>query len=131
MKYALIENGIVKQIDCNKKNGFIEVENNIICGMLHDGTSFSNPVIIPTPPTKEEQLNNLIVTTTSGKRFYADPQSRTDLDGAVLHGYINNALDTLQENWKTADGWQFVTFAEMKEASRKALEAKGQIVGAI
>jgi hypothetical protein len=131
MKYALIISGVVKQVQPNKQDGFIEVENNIICGMLYDGTSFSNPVIVPTPPTKEEQLNNLIVTITSGKRFYADPQSRTDLDGAVLHGYINNALDTLQENWKTADGWQLVTFAEMKEASRMALEAKGQIVGEV
>ena len=131
MRYALIISGVVKQVQPNKQDGFIEVENNIICGMLCDGTSFSNPVIAPTPPTKEEQLNNLIVTITSGKRFYADPQSRTDLDGAVLHGFINNALDTLEENWKTADGLQLVTFAEMKEASRMALEAKGQIVGVV
>ena len=130
MKYALIEDNKVMQVQTNKQDGFIEVDKDVICGMIkNENNTFSNPVIIPPIASKEEQLNSLIVTISSGKRFYADPQSRTDLDGAVLHGYINNALDTLQEDWKTADGWQLVTFAEMKEASEMALKAKGKIVG--
>lgn len=84
--------------------------------------------------SKEEQLNSLIITTSTGKRFYADPDSRTDLVDVVLEGIINNMPDEYTTEWKTAsrpEGTNFetVTFAELKEAKRLALEAKGQIVG--
>ena len=137
--YKINENSIIiAPVDKSSKvaiEGFKQTSKTICVGMIDNlDDTFSNPVVEPTPPSKEEQLSKLIVTISSGKRFYADPQSRTDLDGAVLHGFINNAPDTLQENWKTASrpegaDFEIVTFAEMKEASRMALEAKGQIVG--
>ena len=52
MKYAKIENGIVKQLQPNKQDGFVEVGNSIFCGMIEniDGT-FS------IPDKTQEQIN--------------------------------------------------------------------------
>lgn len=48
MKYALIESGVVVQIQPNKQDGFIEVDNSVVCGMIgHDG-GFIIPVHVPT-----------------------------------------------------------------------------------
>ena len=46
MKYALIVNGIVEQIDIRLREGFIKVKNNIHCGMIYDdiAKTFSNPI---------------------------------------------------------------------------------------
>ncbi len=86
-------------------------------------------------PSKKEQLDNLIVTITSGKVFYADPNSRTDLVDVVMEGMLNNMPDDYQTEWKTvsrgADPFELVTFAELKEAKRKALEAKASIIGVV
>jgi len=47
MRYALIEHSEVVQIDCNPREGFIEVEDNVSCGMLYDGKNFSLPASPP------------------------------------------------------------------------------------
>ena len=53
MKYAKIENNIVVQIQPNKQEGFIEVNDDIVCGMVKQSDDkFINPDIILT----EEQL---------------------------------------------------------------------------
>ncbi len=84
---------------------------------------------------KEESLSRLTVTITSGKVFYADPNSRTDLVDVVIEGMLNNMPDDYQTEWKTvsrgAEPFELVTFAELKEAKRKALEAKASIIGVV
>lgn len=52
MKYAKIENNIVIQIQSNPQDGFIEVEDNICCGMIKQDNTFVNPVFEKT----EEQI---------------------------------------------------------------------------
>lgn len=74
---------------------------------------------------KAELLSNIIVTTTSGIRFYADDTSRNDLSNALQ--LANSDTDTTL--WKTPDGLKTVTFADVKEALRLGLEEKGRIVG--
>lgn len=134
-KYCLVENGKITQVQDEPQDGFILIEaDDIQNSMLWDGKILSNPSPSEYVPTKDEQLNNLIVTIASGKRFYADPDSRTDLVDVVLEGIINSMPDDYTTEWKTAsrpEGTNFetVTFAELKEAKRLALEAKGQIVG--
>ena len=44
MKYALIENGIVKQVQPYTQTGFIKVDETVICGMVDNGDgTFSLP----------------------------------------------------------------------------------------
>ncbi len=45
MKYAKIKNGIVIQTQPSDQNGFVEVGDEITCGMLYDGSVFLAPLI--------------------------------------------------------------------------------------
>lgn len=56
MKYAKIENNIVIQIQPNPEDGFIEVDDDVVCGMIQkeDG-SFVNPVFEKTPEEIENE----------------------------------------------------------------------------
>lgn len=79
----------------------------------------------------KNKLRNLNVTTTSGKVFYADLESRVDLEVAVQRLLDNNITET---KWKLAepiDGKkeQTVTIEELKEASKLALFKKGSLIG--
>lgn len=129
MKYALIVNNKVEQVQPNSKDGFVKVEDNVVCGMVLNNGVYENPVIEPRLPSKEELLNVLIVTISTGKRFYADAESRTDLLSAILEAQNQGATDASVSNWKTPDGIVSVNLAELKEASKKALEAKAGIIG--
>ena len=141
----------------NGLHEILEGQDNLIkedwvkCELKEDGTPYSNYNIDGTPDlvkeqedidakalanakkAKESALANLTVATTSGKEFFADPESRTDLATVILEGYINNVSDDYQTEWKTVSRgdlpFEVVTFAELKEANRKALEAKAQIIG--
>lgn len=53
MKYVLVEDGVVVQIDCNPRVGFIEAEDCIVCGMLYDGDNFSPPKAQPVSILKQ------------------------------------------------------------------------------
>ena len=80
---------------------------------------------------KDEQLKKLTVTIGSGKVFYADAESRIDLRDAIELG---NDLGQTSTYWKLAEEFNGsriveVTLDELKEASKLALETKGQIVG--
>jgi len=89
---------------------------------------------------KDEALNRLTVTISSGKVFYADPTSRSDLTDAILLGQASGITETA---WKLAepldgvppiDGKEriyLVTVQELAEAGMLALQAKGKIVGAL
>jgi len=55
MKHVLIIDGVVKQVQPNKQEGFIEVEDNVVCGMMFDGIDFTTP-----EQSAEVQQANLI-----------------------------------------------------------------------
>lgn len=78
---------------------------------------------------KKESLSNIIVTVASGKRFYADPESRADISDAILEAQEIGAEDADTTTWKTPDGLQAVTIADLKEARKLGLVEKGKIVG--
>ena len=82
---------------------------------------------------KTEALAKLTVTTQSGKVFYADTESRVDLNDAIRKAEKDNILST---TWKLAEEFEgerivVVTLEEIREAAALALLAKGSIVGAI
>lgn len=82
---------------------------------------------------KADTLARLTVTTASGKVFYADTESRIDLQTAISSAETTGATSTM---WKLAEEFNGtriveVTLDEIKEASAKALEEKGKLVGAI
>lgn len=89
---------------------------------------------------KNTQLDRLEVTTSSGKTFYADPDSRSDLVAAILLGDKQNKNSTKWKLSKKVEGQApllgtekvyDVTKDELIEALGIALETKGQIVGAV
>ena len=80
---------------------------------------------------KQKQLNSLIVIVSTAKRFYADPESRTDIVSTLFEATSQGATDTSVTQWKTADGIMEVTLAELKEANKLALDAKAGIIGVI
>tara|TARA_R110002074_G_scaffold195878_7_gene362463 strand:+ start:181 stop:474 length:294 start_codon:yes stop_codon:yes gene_type:complete len=82
MRYALIENNVVVQIDCKPRDGFVEVDNSVCCGMLYDGEHFSLPK--PTLPSVQEQIRDL----------EAQQTPRLLREAAIGHQY---ALDKLLE----------------------------------
>lgn len=43
MKYALIENGIVVQVQSKKADGFIDVGDCVVCGMIMVDGAFADP----------------------------------------------------------------------------------------
>ena len=81
---------------------------------------------------RELSLSGLIVTVTTGKKFYADPVSRADLADAIAIAQEKNQTETM---WKLAEPingtkWNMVTLAEVQEARELALLVKGTIIGA-
>jgi hypothetical protein len=82
---------------------------------------------------KAEALKRLTVTTESGKVFYADTEARIDLQSAIEASNLWGSTETM---WKLAEEFEgqkivLVTIDEIREASNKALEAKGNIVGVV
>ena len=47
MAFVKIENGVVVQKQYKPRKGFVEVDNGVVCGMLHDGHNFTNPPHVP------------------------------------------------------------------------------------
>lgn len=53
MRYAKIIAGVVVQIQPNDESGFVEVPDNVICGMIQDGANFINPQsALPSSPAE-------------------------------------------------------------------------------
>lgn len=82
---------------------------------------------------KTEALSKLTVTTQSGKVFYADTESRVDLNDAIRRAEKENLTST---SWKLAEEFEgervvIVTLEEIREAADLALSAKASIVGVI
>lgn len=79
--------------------------------------------------SKKENLESLIITTASGKRFYANPEARTDITAVIIEATEQGSTNEAISPWKTPDGIIDVTLAELKEANKLALEAKAKIIG--
>ena len=58
MKYALVKNNIVVQIQPDPQENFIEVANDVVCDMVKEGAIFKMP--IPRPLTFEEKNSDLL-----------------------------------------------------------------------
>ena len=78
-------------------------------------------------------LSNLTVTTATGKVFYADTESRVDLNDAIRKAEKEHLSSTYWKLAKEFEGQRIVlvTLEEITEASDLALVAKGVIVGAV
>lgn len=48
--YVKIENGVVVQKQPYFEEGFIEAPEWVVCGMLFDGTNYTNPPVVVPPP---------------------------------------------------------------------------------
>ena len=129
-KYAKIHSNKVDNIRFSPKEGYIEVPNNVFGGMIQqeDGT-FLSPPMEEAAQRKEDKLRNLIVINKIGKRFYADPEARTDITAVIIQATEQGATNEAVLTWKTPDGIRDVTLAELKEANKLALEAKAKIIG--
>ena len=76
--------------------------------------------------TAKLEISRIKVTVSTGKEFYADPESRTDLSDAIS---IMQEQGLTSYLWKTTSSVTTVTLAEMVEARRLGLVAKGSLVG--
>ena len=130
--YKIDNDGKILFVDRSSKvplTGYKQTNKDVTVGMVLNNGAFENPIIEEIPLSKEEQLSTLIVTISSSKRFYADAESRTDLLSAIIEAQEQGATDASVSNWKTPDGVMAVTLAELKEASKKALETKAGLIG--
>lgn len=78
---------------------------------------------------KEYKLNNLTVEV-AGFNFYVDTESRIDISTALDEAKELGLTDDYEIDWKTKEGWKTVTVANLKEARKKALQAKANLIGA-
>jgi len=88
MKYAKIINNVVTQIQPNIENGFIEVSNTIVCGMMQTDIGFEAPKNILTPEQiKEENIQQTQKTldslTTNYPKFEIDTFWIQELEARV------------------------------------------------
>lgn len=80
----------------------------------------------PSPPTKNELIARLAVTTQSGKKFDADEVARGRMLSAIQAAEF---LGIDESEWKLADNSkQIITLDELKEAHALAIQALGQVV---
>jgi hypothetical protein len=80
--------------------------------------------------TKMVELERLTIEISTGKVFYVDPISRTDIGDAIA---LSEELGQTTTIWKLAEpinGSKFneVTLSELKEARLLGLQAKGDII---
>jgi hypothetical protein len=69
MKYALIENGVIIQIDIDPREGFVEVVSDAVCGQLQslETGELSNP-----PKTYSQELAGLNADKKAKEKAFAD-----------------------------------------------------------
>ncbi len=85
MKYAKIIDNIVFQVQPNKQEGFVEVDENIVCGMLKDGDEFVKPnaTLEQAKTDKKQELTNA---------FNEESTKDVDVNGVLYHGGFDSAL---------------------------------------
>lgn len=145
--YIVDDNGIKKTVLIGSKS-YLEIEK----WLSQDGNNLSPTFTdkelqerekMLQDEEKEKSLDKLTVTTDSGKVFYADSEARTDLLSAIYEADLKGLTSS---PWKLAEPWvvegevqtpikdekiYVVTLEELREASRLALESKGNIIGAL
>lgn len=85
MKYALIIDGIVEQLQPNKQDGFIEVADNIVCGMIQTDTDF----IVPEIDLSSAKLNKKAEMRV---KFNEVSVESVDVNGIIYNGGFDAAL---------------------------------------
>lgn len=138
MKYALIIDNIVVQVQPNPQDGFIEVEDNICCGMIKEGDTFVNPIVTKTQEEiekeetiklKEEKtnrLNSIVVTTSNNNSFDGNESARNNILSAIIS---SETLNMTEDTWKLADNTQkLISLVELKEALALSILEVGKIV---
>ena len=99
MKYQKTELGVVVQIQPNYGNGFIECDDSVVCGMLFDGVSYTNPPLI-FDEVKERKLQEAIAACDEELRvitsLYADAERETwviqELEASNFQHDVNNLV---------------------------------------
>ena len=83
--------------------------------------------------SKAQQLENIVVTTSTGKKFYGNAEARNDINNAITLGQANGINETPWKLAEAIDGKRvvIVTIQELVEALYLALQEKGKIVGAL
>lgn len=85
MKYALIIDGVVTQVQPNEETGFIEVDDDVVCGMIDNGLG-----IFAIPPKTADELVEIAKEEASrlrdqamltGVDYQGSMISLTDVDG--------------------------------------------------
>lgn len=56
MKYQKTVDGVVVQVQPDMADGFIECPDSVHCGMLFDGTNYSQPDPVITPPPTHDEI---------------------------------------------------------------------------
>ena len=119
-----------RQVDVDNGNSTYSSQYEYDKVVVADANLYANVVEAATlfykKEKKEKSLNSIVVTTSSGKQFYADPISRGDLSDAISIAQETGETSTI---WKLKTGLDTVTLEEMQEARRLGLAEKGQIVG--
>jgi len=92
---------------------------------------YTDESLIEDEESKLEALANLRVTIANGKVFYADMESRLDIEQAIGIATRSGVAST---SWKLAEPFEgskiaSVTLVELQEASYLALKAKSEIIG--
>jgi len=98
MKYAKIVNNVVIQVQPNNGIGFTEVPDDVICGMVKNGGTFSLPT-----KTAQEQLNDDLMAAEVFLREtdWVEPYIlRNDLGLEVLPSDSNKLVINIQRNEK-------------------------------
>lgn len=75
---------------------------------------------------KQKKLDEIVVTTSTGKSFYCDPVSRADISDAIT---LSAETGQTTIDWKLSTGWETVSLEDMKEARILGLQAKANIIG--
>lgn len=106
MKYAKIENNAIKQIQPNNQDGFVEVADGVVCGMIKDGDNFVNPEILQTSEdikiVRDQIRENGF--DFNGFKIKADKETQNDLVSIVVSFNSGLMPDDTVIPWKVDDG---------------------------
>jgi len=98
--------------------------------IIENGLKYADPIEAATiylnEIDKQKKLDEIIVTTSTGKSFYCDPVSRTDISDAIALS-VETGQTTI--DWKLSTGWENVSLSDMREARILGLQAKANIIG--
>lgn len=100
MVYVKIQEGIVVQKQPNAQEGFIEAPDEVVCGWLYDGTTFSAPII--PEPTPEEVLQEWRENTRVGPLQLRRALRQMGEMETVKNYMENQATEEEQEAWEYA-----------------------------